>query len=235
MAHYLANDKQGDTLVFSLETIHHIKNVMRAKVGKEFEGVYDGKVYAVRVASLEPFRVEIIHEILEDRELKGKLTLAFSLLKGGHDELILQKGTELGVDTFAPFLSKRSIIRLQTEKDKLAKIDRYSKILENSSEQCRRGMVPNINPIVTLKDLVNLPNKTKLIAYEEVAIEGKPLIEEISEDTLLVIGPEGGFASEEANYLIENGFKPVSLGRRILRAETACIAAVAIYASKFEQ
>ncbi len=235
MAHYLASEKRKDTLLFSLDTIHHIKDVMRAKIGFEFEAVYDNKVYAVRVASLDPFKVEIINEIVEDRELSGKLTLAFSLLKGGHSELILQKGTELGVYEFAPFISSRSIVRLDKEKDKKAKLDRFKDILENSTEQCRRGKTPLITDILDIKDLIKLPNKTKLIAYEAVAIEGKPLLDEITDDTLLVIGPEGGFSPKEAEYLINNGFTPVSLGRRILRAETAAIASSAIYASKFEQ
>ncbi len=235
MAHYLANEKKGDTLLFSSDTIHHIKDVMRAKIGFEFEAVYEDKVYAARVSSLNPFSVDIINEIKEDRELGGKLSLAFALLKGGHNELILQKGTELGVDTFVPFISDRTIVRLEKGKERNAKLERYKDILENSAEQCRRKKIPAIHEIMDLKDLVNLKNKTRLIAYEVVAIEGKPLLEEITEDTLLVIGPEGGFSEKEAQYLIDNGFKPVSLGRRILRAETAAIASAAIYASKFEQ
>lgn len=235
MAHYIFKERKGENLLFSDETIHHIKDVMRGKVGFEFEAVNDGEIYKAQVTSLNPFEVRIIEEIKEDRELKGHLTLAFSLLKGRHDELILQKGTELGVYGFIPYISSRTIVRLKDEKDKKGKIERYTKILENSSEQCKRGKIPTISQIIKLEDLVSLDNKTKLIAYEAVAFEGKPLIEEISEDTLLVIGPEGGFSEKEANFLIDNGFKPVSLGKRILRAETAAIASAAIYSSKEEQ
>ncbi len=235
MAHYLASGKKGDTLLFSLDTIHHIKDVMRLKIGKEFEAVYENRIYAVRLSSLEPFMVEIINELDEDRELNGSLSLAFALLKGRHDELILQKGTELGVSSFIPYVSDRTIIRFSKEKDKESKKERYLKILENAAEQCRRNKVPSLSKIINLKDLSKLENKTKLFAYEAVAIEGKPLKEELTSDTLLVIGPEGGFSEAEAKYLMDNGFKPVSLGRRILRAETAAIAASAIYSSKFEQ
>ena len=95
-----------------MDTIHHIKDVMRVKVGFEFEAVNNGEIFKARVISLNPFEVKIVEEIKENRELKGHLTLAFSLLKGGHDELILQKGTELGVYAFVPYISSRTIVRL---------------------------------------------------------------------------------------------------------------------------
>ena len=218
-----------------MDTIHHIKDVMRVKVGFEFEAVNNGEIFKARVISLNPFEVKIVEEIKENRELKGHLTLAFSLLKGGHDELILQKGTELGVYAFVPFISSRTIVRLNSEKEKENKIVRYKKILENSSEQCKRSLIPEISPVIKLEDLPSFPNETKLIAYEEVAFKGSPLDKEIGDDTLLVIGPEGGFSEKEAEYLIKNGFKPVSLGKRILRAETAAIASAALYSFSKEQ
>lgn len=218
-----------------MDTIHHIKDVMRVKVGFEFEAVNNGEIFKARVASLNPFEVKIVEEIKENRELKGHLTLAFSLLKGGHDELILQKGTELGVYAFVPYISSRTIVRLNNEKEKENKIVRYKKILENSSEQCKRSLIPEISPVIKLEDLPSFPNETKLIAYEEVAFKGSPLEKEIGDDTLLVIGPEGGFSEKEAEYLIKNGFKPVSLGKRILRAETAAIASAALYSFNKEQ
>ena len=218
-----------------MDTIHHIKDVMRVKVGFEFEAVNNGEIFKARVTSLNPFEVKIVEEIKENRELKGHLTLAFSLLKGGHDELILQKGTELGVYAFVPYISSRTIVRLNNEKEKENKIVRYKKILENSSEQCKRSLIPEISPVIKLEDLPSFPNETKLIAYEEVAFKGSPLEKEIGDDTLLVIGPEGGFSEKEAEYLIKNGFKPVSLGKRILRAETAAIASAALYSFNKEQ
>ena len=149
--------------------------------------------------------------------------------------MIIQKGTELGISEFVPFLSARSVIRLPLEKDKANKAERYSKIIKGASEQCRRGKVPELKKIYEFKDLLKIPAKTKLIAYESVAVGGKPFLDEVSEDTLLVIGPEGGFSPEEADLLISNGFTPISLGRRILRTETACIAAAANYALKYEK
>lgn len=235
MAHFLAEQKNGDTLVFSSSAAHHIRHVMRLKKGDEFEGVYEGKVYAVQVVSLDPFEAKIIHEILEDRELEGRLTLAFALLKGGHDEFILQKGTELGVYAFIPFSSERTIIRFKNEKEKEARKARYEKILSSSSEQCRRSFVPECKGIVSLKELALYPAKTKLFAYEMEAESGKPIQEAFSDDTLLLIGPEGGFSKEEASYLLLKGFTAVSLGRRILRAETAAIYGASLYAEHYEK
>ncbi len=240
MAHYLAERKEGELLFFSDASARHIRTVMRLRIGDEFEAVHGGHLYAVTVREENPLTAAIIHEIHEDRELPSSLYLAFAMLKGGHDELILQKGTELGVAAFLPLLSERTIIRLDKEKDKAAKRDRYQKIVEGASEQCRRLRVPEVQPIQTLVDVLRLPAEHRLFAYEKEAFEGVTLVEAIrhvkpGDRVVLLIGPEGGWSEAEAERILKAGYAPISLGKRILRAETAAIYGAAVFAAEVER
>ena len=240
MPRYSACQKEGDILSFSAEVSHHAVSVMRVRIGEEIEAVHEGTVFAAQVTSLKPFEARLIHEIKEDRELRANLILGFALLKGGHDEMILQKGTELGVHAFLPLETERVIIRFKKEAEKENRRERYQKIVTGAVEQCRRSFVPKVEKITNVNDVIHYPAEVKLFAYEKEAIEGKTLKEALvpvqdHQNVLLLLGPEGGWSETEADRLLKAGFLPISLGRRILRAETAAIFAASVFASEEEK
>lgn len=211
----------------SKEDGHHLLNVMRAKKGEKIEVVDEGDLYLCEVSSISPLEVLVLNEINRPTELNVHLILGFALLKGGHDELVLMKGTELGVSSFLPFISERTIIRLDS-KERKKREERFQKIVSNASSQSKRLITPEVLPILDYKNIFDIPADHRYLAYENLSGEPFHLVEEFSsfkagERVLCLVGPEGGFSKNEAGLAIEKGFKPVSLGKRILRAETASI------------
>lgn len=216
---------KGEFAFLSEESEHHLLKVLRAKEGEPLEIVDQGVLYSARVESVNPLSIRVLSEISRESELSHSLYLAFSLLKGGHDELVLQKGTELGVAGFIPYISSRSVIRLD-KKDREKRFLRFQKILEGASMQSKRLLIPSLSPILDYKDVLKLPFEKKLFAYEDLSTSSFNLPEalrELPNKTLALVGPEGGFSPEEAKEAETTGFLPISLGKRILRAETASI------------
>lgn len=221
---------------FSKEDSHHFLNVMRGKKGDIIEVINEGKIYRAVIECVDPLRAKIASEIEEERENPFKLILAFSLLKKGNDELVMQKCTELGAYSFIPFVSSRTIIRVD-ESDKKKKNERFSKIIKEAAMQSKRATIPAISSILSFGELLNVEADIKLIAYEDEALNGKHLSEHIknmdeSKTCLVIVGPEGGFSKEEVDKAIACGFKPISLGKRILRAETASIYVSTLFSMK---
>ncbi len=220
--------------------LHHLFNVMRRKVGDQIDVVYAGDTYRCEIASIKPLSIDVIEVIQDDSELPCSLILAFALLKGGHDELVYMKGTELGVSSFAPFLSRRTIIELPKEKDKEKKLERANKIVKGASEQSRRTAVPEVYPISTFKNILNIKADHKLFAYENESHTASSMKEALKDlkkgdTTLVVVGPEGGFSAEEVELAKSSGFTFISLGKRILRAETASIFAASVHSLLAEE
>ncbi len=220
--------------------LHHLFNVMRRKVGDQIDVVYAGDTYKCEITSIKPLSIDVIEVLQDDVELPCNLILAFALLKGGHDELVYMKGTELGVSAFAPFLSRRTIIELPKEKDKEKKLERAEKIVKGASEQSRRTVVPEVFPISTYKNILKIEADHKFFAYENeshTAIGMKEALKDLKsgETTLVVIGPEGGFSPEEVELAKDAGFTFISLGKRILRAETASIFAASVHSVLAEE
>ncbi len=219
--------RQGEEAFLSDEDAHHLLNVLRIKTGEKIEIADDGRLFLCLVKSTNPLKIKVDEEIECHSELPSDLCLAFSLLKNGHDELVLQKGTELGVKKFIPFISKRSIIKLD-EKGKKKKLERYERIVEGAASQSKRLFVPVVSPIVSFEEALKEKANRRYIAYEELSKGDSSLLSELSsikgeEKTICLIGPEGGFEEREVEKAKESGFLPISLGKRILRAETASI------------
>lgn len=213
---------------------HHLLHVKRAEVGEEIEVVDGGKSAICRVESLFPLRISIEKLIQEGREPSIEMALAFGLLKGDHNELIVLKGTELGVSRFVPFLSERTVVFPKQKED--GKLLRLRKKSEEGAEQCRRLIVPEVDGYSRFADVLNIEADRKLFAYEEESLTGKSLFSLLptiapGSSVLVLIGPEGGFSEKEASLALEKGFEPVSLGKRILRAETAAIYAASLLCS----
>jgi 16S rRNA (uracil1498-N3)-methyltransferase len=238
MQRYFASVQNGQAL-FSVEDRHHLLDVMRSAIGEKIEVVDGGDVYAATVTSLDPLVVQVGALLSKASELPVKLFLAFSLLKHGNDEEVLDKGTELGVASFYPFFSSRTIIHLDGEEEKKKRQDRFAKIVKAAAEQSKRTLIPTVEDFRDYSDILAVPATLKLLAYENESDDVASLPHALEglkkgESCLIVIGPEGGFSPEEAALAKEKGFTFVSLGRRILRAETAAIYAASVFSYAME-
>ena len=223
MQRYFAKEKNNDKLVLYDSDIHHIKNVMRNTIGNQIEVVYDNIVYICQIKELNPLELTILSSNNENREMNIDLTIAISLVNEQKMDLILQKLTELGVSTIIPIKTERSIIKLDADKQ-TKKIARWQMICKEASEQSKRVKVPIVKEICSLKDITNIDNNLKLIcSLNELTKPLKHYLQKDIHEVLFVIGPEGGFTNKEEQFLLDNNFLPVSLGKRVMRVETAAI------------
>ena len=236
MQHYFGRI-EGNRALLGEEETHHLLNVRRANVGETIE-IGDGeRVFECKVASIKPLVIEVVKESEDRRELNNRICLAFSWLKGDHNELIVLKGTELGVSSFLPFISDRTVAR--PEGKEKAKIERLQKIAEEGAKQCRRAEIPSVLEFGSYASVLKKEADIKVLAYEGMAGDSRSLLkvaEGIKEgqSVLFVVGPEGGFSDAEVQMALKEGFTFVSLGRRILRAETAAIFGASVLAAAIE-
>lgn len=225
--------EQG-TLKVKGEEVKHIRKVLRLKegdgitvfdgLGKEFQGtiVEEGLSSVV-------IRIENIYSSKKDSPLE--VTLAQSLLKGEKMDYLVQKATELGVKDILPFLSSRSVPLLEKTK-RLDRHRRWERIAVEASKQCGRGVVPKIESPQDYSEMLRAApsNALRLIFWEKEGMKLKEILEGLKEreKIFFVIGPEGGFSQEEIEEGKRTGFIPVTLGNRILRAETASLCILSI-------
>ena len=168
-------------------------------------------------------KLDIISSNNEDREMDLELTIAISLVNEQKMDLILQKLTELGVSSIIPIKTERSIIKLDEKKEE-KKINRWQSICKEASEQSKRTIVPKVENIISLKELSTIKSDLKLIcSLNENTKSINNYLNKDLKKVLFVIGPEGGFTEKEETYLLSNNFLPVSLGKRVMRVETAAI------------
>ena len=225
MQRYFAINKDNNKLILKESDIHHIKKVMRMKIGDKIEIIYDKVNYLCEIDNLDSFNIKILEVKEEDNEMDLDVTIAIGLVKEQKMDLILQKLTELGVKKIIPLKLERSIVKLDDNKYK-KKLERWNNICKEASEQSHRSIIPEITNQMTISELVELDYKDK---YVGSTIEENNLlvnyIEKISkcDRIIFVIGPEGGLSSAEEEKLINNGYIPISFGKRILRVETAAI------------
>ena len=223
MQRYFAKEKHDNNFTLYESDVHHIKNVMRCEIDEKIEVVFESIVYICQIKCLNPLELTVIDYKKEDREMPIDLTIAISLINEQKMDLILQKLTELGVHRIIPVKTERSIIKLDNKKaDK--KIVRWQMICKEASEQSKRTDIPKVENIMTLKELTNLNIPLKMIC--SLADNTKTIdyyVKKENKEILFVIGPEGGFTNSEEKLLLENKFMPVTLGKRVMRVETAAI------------
>lgn len=214
---------------------HHLSRVMRSKIGDHIVVADDeGKVgeYAITGFTGDSIDLELIACIAENTESPVDIMLAQCLPKGDKLELITQKATELGINTIVPLVSDNCVVRYDGKKMK-AKQDKWQKIANEAGKQCGRSCLPVVEAITPLKDWLQYivsQNTAVCMCYEnEEQIGIKEFLRQVTgAEIAVVIGPEGGFSLAEIEFAKSLGIKSVSLGNRILRAETAAIAAMAI-------
>ena len=225
-------DITGETALLTGPEAHHLRTVLRLSPGDPitfFDGT--GARYQARIERILKDRVTATI-IGQTRDLppKVRLHLGQALLKGQKMDLILQKATELGVEAIYPFYSEHGIHKQPRD----TQMDRWQRIVIEACKQCDRATPPEIHAPREVIDLMTAPPPydARLIFWEH---ETKQTLNEVlagqSKDcrsVLFLLGPEGGFSEAEVARAQKEGFTPVSLGPRILRAETASLAATAI-------
>lgn len=221
---------QDKKIVISGKDFNHIKNVLRMKIGEELSvsnGI-DGKEYRGIIEEFtEDSVICALAFVKEDGvELPSKVYLYQGLPKADKMELIIQKAVELGVYEIIPVATKRAVVKLDEKKSK-SKTARWQAISEAAAKQSKRAIIPNVQEVLTFKEALADCRKAeiKVIPYE--LAEGMDKTKEIigslkpGQDVAIFIGPEGGFDDGEIETAIAAGVVPVTLGKRILRTETA--------------
>lgn len=210
----------------------HIAKVMRMKADDTIVLVDDAKqAYEAKLIEVgTKCKAAVSSHLQRNNEMNAQVTVVMALIKKDKWDFFLMKATELGAARIVPFKAKRSVVKSDDEKLEKKK-QRWMRIIEEAAEQSRRQCVPELTDPLTLKQLQYIKSDVNLIAYEKESGSGKLLREclKSNQSVTIVIGPEGGFEASEVKELLEMGFECVSLGKRILRAETAaCYALSAI-------
>lgn len=240
MSRFFVEKEQIDKnkIMITGEDAKHIKTVLRCKLGEEII-ICDGQGYDYNCSISEIDHVVIaeIKNVSESAsEPDTKITLFQGLPKSDKMELIIQKCVELGVEKIIPVNTERVIVKLDKKEDK--KLERWQKISLSASKQCGRGKIPQIGHILNFQEAIQEASKFDLavIAYEkEENIGLKELIKNFNGQTVAVfIGPEGGFSEEEIIKAKTNGLKTITLGKRILRTETAGMSMLSILLYELE-
>jgi len=222
--------------------VNHIKNVLRMKIGQTV-AISNGidREYICKIAQIERDSVNllIITETDNVCELPSKIYLFQGLPKNDKMELIIQKAVELGVYEIIPVATKRAVVKLDTNKGQ-SKRKRWQGISESAAKQSKRIVIPRITQVMTFKEALGYSGQLdiKLLPYEnrEGMISTKQAIQDIKagESIGVFIGPEGGFEVNEIEMASTLGWAPISLGSRILRTETAGLAALSILMYQLE-
>lgn len=223
MRRYFAISKKDNLLELKCDDIHHIFNVLRTNKNDKISIIYDNYKYECNADLIDKKYVKYISSTkLVDNSYNITFLLASS--KANKLELVLQKTTEICCPNFIIYNSKRSVSIIESNKFN-SKKDRFLKILKEACEQSKQERLNDINIIENLNQIDFNNYDLKLIAYENQEND-KIITEEILKgkiNILIVIGPEGGFDEDEVNYFINQGFTSISLGKSILRCETAPI------------
>jgi len=221
---------QGNRIVITGEDVNHIKNVLRMKVGEEIavSNGEDGKEYRCGIVELGEDIVCELRFVKEDGvELPSRITLFQGLPKADKMELIVQKAVELGVYEVIPVSMKRCVVKLDDKKQK-SKIARWQSIAEAAAKQSKRSIIPQVASVMTMKQAVSYAKEMDVVLVPYELAEDMPKTREIMKSVKpgqhvgFFIGPEGGFDESEIQLALEEaGAVPITLGKRILRTETA--------------
>ena len=224
-----ADQVQENQIYIEGTDVNHMKNVLRMRPGEKL-GISDGNNhhYICQVEKYEDAQavLTILEEESVDTELPSKIYLFQGLPKGDKMELIVQKAVELGVYQVIPVATKRAVVKLDAKKAK-KKVERWQQIAVSAAKQAGRGIIPAVGEVCTYAQALKYAEELDvvLIPYElaEGMEETKQIIAEIrpGQSVGIFIGPEGGFEKEEVEQAVKAGAEPLTLGKRILRTETA--------------
>lgn len=228
------NIKDGFIEIFSDEA-KHILNVMRMEIGDTLT-ICDGQSndYLCRICETGKncLKAKIEETTKGESEPKTKITLYQGLPKSDKMELIIQKCVEIGVCRIVPVITERAIVKIEKGAKEDKKTERWQKIAESAAKQSGRGIIPAVERPMKFKDAIEeaVKNGEAIIPYENEKDRGlKEFVKNSKAENIgIFIGPEGGFDTKEIEFAVENGVMSVTLGKRILRTETAGIVTSAI-------
>jgi 16S rRNA (uracil1498-N3)-methyltransferase len=217
------------------QELEHLRRVLRLEPGDRIT-IFDDAGWeheaVIRSLGLATGEIDILRSYQTQRESRLQLTLAVGLTKGEKIDFVVEKATELGVQTIIPFASTYAVPKLD-ERKIAARGERWQKIALSAAKQSGRTKVPQVLPLMKFADLLMRaqPQAAKLLCWEKEAQQSLRLAHDKLGDAhslLVAVGPEGGFSSSEAELARQHGFEWVHLGRRILRAETAAVTALSL-------
>jgi 16S rRNA (uracil1498-N3)-methyltransferase len=216
----------GSTIILDEYGYHHLVKVLRFPQGKDitlFNG--DGKNYYSKVVNVKKHCEVVVHSCEKNHsESKLKITLAQGIAKGEKMDFLIQKAVELGVSKIVPIMSERCVVKLKGEK--LVKRNmHWQKVIIGASEQSGRSTIPDLLDTITLDEFVNTDITNGIVLHHQAEVsllDIKPMRE-----ATIIIGPEGGLTSAEIDSTIKSGCIAITLGQRVLRTETASLAAIA--------
>ena len=214
-----------NVITLSSDDIFHISKVMRMRVGDTFECVADGKVFLCEITSFMPFSFKIAAELKENHEIGGFIRLLYCIPKGEKLDLVIQKATELGVNEIVLINSERSVAKIEKDK-KEKKLERFNKIIKEASEQSKRSSLMKLTDVISFSEISKYKADINLLAYEK-SDQNLDEVEQIlhsakGKTVNVIVGAEGGISPKEVEICNSNNYKIISLGKRILRSETAC-------------
>ncbi len=234
MRRFFVSDPLADIVTITGEDAHHIIHVLRYKIGQYLIVVDgDGRIAKTEITDIAEYTVvvKIIEYLEENTEAPIEVILAQCLPKSDKMDFIVQKAVELGVHRICPLMSENCVVKYDHAK-KEARQKKWQKIANEAAKQCGRTLLPSVQPIALLKDLfLELEHNVEVfMCYEGQADSSlKTLLETtMASKFLIIIGPEGGFSPAEVVLCKGNGAKVVTMGPRILRTETASLAAVSL-------
>ncbi len=236
----------GNDITITGADVNHMKQVLRMRIGEELSVVTEGedREYRCEISAFKEeavlCRLRFIKE--EGVELPNQIYLFQGLPKSDKMELIVQKAVELGAFQIIPVQTRRAVVRLDDKKE-AARVARWNAIAEAAAKQAKRRKIPEVMPVMTMREATDYCRsfEVKLIPYELSDKGGmddtRSKIANISagQQIAVFIGPEGGFDEEEIQLAMEAGIVPVTLGRRILRTETAGFTVLAWLVYQLEQ
>ena len=235
-------DEEAHQIHITGSDVNHISNVLRMKTGEEL-WISDGSKYEYRctIESFEPDEVllHIVYSQEPEYELPCRIYLFQGLPKADKMELIIQKAVELGAYEIIPVETKRCVVKLDGRKS-AKKTARWQQIAESAAKQSKRMLIPDVHEVLTFREALKYAESmdVRLVPYELARgmQETKEILAGIEpgQSVGIFIGPEGGFEEKEIEAAIEGGAKPITLGRRILRTETAGLAILSVLMFQLE-
>lgn len=244
MHHFFVTPAQvsEETIIITGADVNHIKNVLRMKAGEQVmvrDGVSANYRCEIKAIEAQQIQLQILSADRDNSELPARIYLFQGLPKSDKMELIIQKAVELGVYQIIPVATKRAVVKLDAKKAE-AKRKRWNTIAEGAAKQSGRMIIPEVTAVMSLKEAFDYAGEfdSSLIPYElaEGMQQTRELLSQIQPGMQIgvFIGPEGGFDTAEIESAVQCGVKPITLGRRILRTETAGLTMLSILMFQLE-
>lgn len=221
----------GNRIVFGKEEANHIRRVLRLQCGEKIiVCTGDGNDMICNLLDTEECCAEIEEIKQNENEIKCKLVLFQGIIKNEKMDYALQKAAEIGVTEIVPVICERTVVKVENTKDAEKKRERWQKIVREACKQCGRSKVPEVLAPMPFESAIKIIGEleTKITAYEEEKTQNITTAVKKSDSIGYFIGPEGGISEKEFKKLTEIGAVSVSLGKRILRAETASVVCGAV-------